>query len=309
MDTEDRFRLAEEGKEGAFVLIDKTHPSSMFVGVRRGRRAFLLVSDQRPSEPPKFSLITSEVAQREDGRWALSLVLEQIELAALFTHLVNDLVRVTRKPTTIAPAELVIRRLRHWQELLSKAPSGVLGPRALVGLAAELRFLQDEAMPRKGALAAVLAWNGPQRAPRDFQFSDVEVEIKALQVGATEVLISSLEQLSPASVSIRIASRVVEIRSDPTEADVAMSGLVSGVRASCGDHEDARLELEDRLILAGYLDLPAYDSIFVSFGKLAIFDVTEAFPRLTRDGTPDAVANCRYSLRIASILPFLMPTW
>jgi hypothetical protein len=309
MNIEDKFALAENQPEGGFVRVDEKHRSDLFVGTVAGGRALMLISQYQPPDPPALAFIHSEVRRRDDGKWALLLSLQRNDLKSLFFHLISDLVEATGSvPREEAPIRLVTR-LSHWQKLLSRAPSGVLDDAELRGLIGELEFLAKEALPARQTLGAIQAWKGPNRATRDFQFPDVEVEVKAVTRSGKTVKISSIEQLSEAPVPLRLATVVVELFSDPLGSEGSVAAFVDEVRKSF-EQSAAALELfETKLAAAGYVNLPAYDERYLAVGAHKFYEVRQGFPRINRPETNLGISAAEYEINIQSLTPFSILTW
>jgi hypothetical protein len=208
---EELFRRAEQaGVDGSFSRISESHPVDLFLGVEGGRRTIMVVCRTRPPEPPSLGAMMVEARPRQRGEWVLLIRLDRSDFTGLFTRVVEDLVDATRVAPP-DPGEVVIGRLARWQRLFSRRPSTLLEEHELRGLAAELSFLVDEAIPKFGPLVAAMAWVGPYAAPKDFSFQTVEVEVKATHRQSRSIRISSLEQLTDAGLPISLWCRVVEV--------------------------------------------------------------------------------------------------
>lgn len=309
MKIDEKFALAESQPQGGFVRIDENHSCDLFAGTALGNRALMLLSEYQPPDPPNLAFIKSEIRRRDDGKWALLLSLQRGDLRDLFSSLVADLVETTGSvPREEAPIRLVTR-LSHWQKLLSRAPSGVLEDFELRGLIGELDFLLKEAIPARQLAAAVDAWKGPIRASRDFRFPDVEVEIKAVTRTGRTVKVSSIEQLSDASVPVRLATVIVELFSDPLGSDGSVAAFVGKVRDAFKSNRDALEMLNSKLTTSGYLDLPAYGERYMKTGPQKYYEVVKGFPRINRLETNPGISTAEYEISIQSLAPYSIEKW
>jgi hypothetical protein len=309
MTHEEVFQRAEAaGVDGAYSLVSEDHPVGLYLGLERGNRALMVVCPRQPPPPPPLAAISVESRQRLDGDWALVLRLERTDLKSLFAHLVEDLEGATRIEGG-DPGDTVVRRLVRWQRLLSRRASMVLEEHELRGLAAELTFLADEAVPALGSAAGVNGWVGPYAAPKDFVFAMAEVEVKAVRRLQRTVTVSSLEQLTEAELPLFIWICEVESTEEQDRNGVAFPTLVARVRSLVASDACASERLEESLRSAGYEDRPEYGQVFVRVGRASTYHVGSSFPRLTRGGVSAGIVGCRYELLIRALEPFIVPTW
>ena len=310
MTIEEAFRRAEQaGVDGSFSRISESHPVDLFLGIEGGRRAVMVVCRTRPPEPPSLGAIMVEARPRQRGEWALIIRLDRPDFTGLFTRVVEDLVDATCVAPP-DPGEVVIRRLARWQRLFSRRPSVLLEDHEIRGLAAELSFLVDEAIPQFGPLAAAMAWVGPYAAPKDFSFQAVEVEVKATHRQRRSIRISSLEQLTDAGLPICLWCRVVEVeRGQSGEPHATFAALVRRVRVAVAEDATAAERVEDALRAAGYEDRAEYETTMVRFGPMVSYAVRDDFPRIQRPDVAAGIDSCIYEIAVTAITRFLVGTW
>lgn len=309
MSAEEKFAIAEAHRvrNGGFTRIDEVHPVDLFVGVQDGHRAVIVLCPVQPPDIVPFAAIVIESRQRQDGRWALSLILRRTDLKPLFTKLVDDLVMATRHQPD-DPGRTVITRILRWQHLLAGGTPGLLEDRELRGLCAELDFLLKQAIPVFGP-AAVASWVGPYDAPKDFQFDEVDVEVKATRPQAREVQISSLEQLTDSAKPLFLWLRDVDLTEVMAPGRPTVASLVASVREAVATDPAASSELEIRLEAARYENRVEYDGKGILFGEEKCFEVTAAFPRLQRHLVSPGITGCKYTLAIQVLREFSVRGW
>jgi len=303
------FRRAEaSGIDGTFTRIDESHPVGLFLGLEGARRSIMVVCAERPPEPPSLGALTVESRPRQSGEWALVIRLDRPDLPELFASLVQDLVAATREPGVVA-GEAVIGRLVRWQRMFSRRPTTALDDNALRGLAAELSFLVEEAVPAFGATAAVESWVGPYEAPKDFTLPPAEVEVKATQRQPRGIKITSLEQLTDGGQPIFLWCRAVELEHGAQDATRSVSALVRRARALVAGEAEAGRRLEAGLQAAGYEDRPEYESRLLRFGAATCYAVRAGFPRIQRPEVDAGVTDCSYEVATAAIAGFVVESW
>ncbi|NOK20943.1 PD-(D/E)XK motif protein [Corallococcus carmarthensis] len=310
MTIEEVFSRAEHtGVDGSFSRISESHPVDLFVGVEGGRRAIMVVCRTRPPEPPSLGAMMVEARPRQRGEWALIIRLDRPDLTGLFTRVVEDLVDATFVAPP-DPGEVVIRHLSRWQRLFSRRPTALLEEHEIRGLAAELSFLVDEAIPKFGLLAAATAWVGPYAAPKDFSFQAIEVEVKATHRQRRSIRISSLEQLTDAGLPICLWCRVVEVeRGQSGGLHATFAALVGRVRTVVAKEPAAAERVEDALRAAGYEDRAEYEATTIRFGPAVSYAVRRDFPRIQRPDVSAGIDSCIYEIAVTAISRFLVGSW
>ncbi len=301
-------RAESAGTDGSFTRIDETHPVGVFIGMEAGQRAVMIVSPSRPPEAPSFGAILVESRPRPHGEWALVVRLERRDLVRQFSRLANDLAAVTRAQPT-SPGEAAIAELVRWRRLLARRPTDILEEHEIRGLAGELLFFLEEAIPHAGPLSAARAWVGPYEAPKDFAFPDVEVEIKATRRQTRILRISSFEQLTDTGLPIFLWCRPVELEQTPSGDGRSVSGLVRAVRESVAPEPTAAQLVEDGLLAVGYRDRPEYDGCFLRLAPARCFQVSGTFPRVQRSMLDPGVAAGSYEILTSALTAFEVPTW
>ncbi|MCZ7861096.1 PD-(D/E)XK motif protein [Agrobacterium salinitolerans] len=112
---------------------------------------------------------------------------------AVVSNLIDLVVRLADSPDLIIELG---RRIKDWQEMLSRPPLKTPTVNEMVGLYGEMAFLRDFMIPRLGPEAGVDAWMGPISNAKDFQHNGHAFEIKTSRSGAPDaVQIANFRQL------------------------------------------------------------------------------------------------------------------
>lgn len=291
----------------AHKRIAADYPLDLYAEISIDHRPGLLAISKDPiTTPPKYDAVDVKVGLRNDGRWAVSIVLTRAELRPLFVRLCNDVIEsgLSCRPSNNA-GQFVLARLSRWRQLLKMGFDGLLKENEIQGLIGELLFL-SKAINVFGPQNGVNSWKGPLDAPRDFECPSGSFEIKTVRAGSVSIHISSIDQLDVAA-GARLTLVVYElIRADGRQADaITLPGVIKDIRKQIEDEEAASLEFEDKLLAAGYLERPEYESI--RFKKISdrFYSVLPDFPRLARTGLPHAITDARYDLLIADCESFI----
>jgi hypothetical protein len=292
--------------EPVFQRVDEKHRLDFYLGRDvQGERLLLLLID---SEPPAFRqchAININSTKRHDGRWALVLKLMRPELGKIFSHLCEDLVEASRNIDDVAGgASYVLARFERWQRLLERGHSGLLDETELRGLIAELIFMERFAIPRYGVIQSVRSWFGPLGADQDFRFHDRWYEVKSIRPGASHVVISSVEQLEGEGNSGELAIVCLDRSGNNEPGSFSPISLVRRLKEILQNEPVACGEFEDKLIAAGFIECPEYESYHFSVSNIRRFAVSEGFPRICRSDIHSGIINATYQLEISSLVPF-----
>lgn len=183
----------------------------------RGRRHILIpvpgsttITEDRRSSG--VALVEQKVTTEEGDQRFADLVCRDMDLAAVFEHLADDLVERISSDVE-HPVEIAHRVLDEWRSLLGRSRRS-LGREAAIGLIGELTVLRQlAATSPAGALAA---WTGPRGTLHDFTDSGGRaIEVKATEsTDATFIRISNIDQLDPEQLN-ELQLVVVHVGSSP----------------------------------------------------------------------------------------------
>lgn len=191
---------------------------------------------------------------------------------------------------------VVIEALRHvqrWRAFMGARTDRYLTNEEIRGLFAELEFL-GECITKLGEKeAAVDAWKGPERSPKDFALPDRMVEVKATSDGA--VKISSAEQLDSNDCDT-LHLRVAYLEEAPQDsAAQSLNDLVRSLTDIFGATKAGEKFLA-KLRLAGYLPVDEYGINRFIIRRIDTFLVNEDFPRISRSNLHPSISHVRYAL-------------
>lgn len=243
-----------------------------------------------------------------DGRIVLELRLTNRAYEELFSMLVRDLVEVvTGASTEEAAVKAFIARLEQWQRLLARSGPEGLGEEEQRGLYAELWFLNEHLIPVLGVESAVSAWTGPGGTDQDYQFPDVAIEVKSTIGRRPQRLkIASERQLDDTGVSdLFLFYASLDARRGGRQ---TLGVLVDALRREAGNQGLSRAILEEKLLVAGYLDAhrPRYDSVGFAVRETNLFRVRDDFPRIVEGDLASGVGDVRYSIAVSDCARFVV---
>lgn len=255
-------------------------------------------------EPPQAAGLRHTLDTGSEDRATYTLELADRAAVDLFGVLAEDLVTAVAAAGEDREAVGIwTGRIARWQHLLRHAPHG-LGPELQRALMAELWILRELVAPAAGAPAAVRAWQGPTRSRHDFQLPLTSLEVKSCAANQPQVVtINGERQLDEVGTpALHLAHVSLDVHHNGPESLPEMVASVRELVLGTG----AEVELEERLIEAGFVDLHAsrYAGTGYTVRESRFFRVAPGFPRLTEADLPDGVGGLRYTLAIAACAGF-----
>ncbi len=298
--------LATDPLHSVFQLCDANHPLDFYLGKDMdNQRLLLLVTTEMPPTIRDMRAIRVRTFKRDDGKWSLLLTLDAPSLNPMFSMLCNDLIESSRNTGLPANKSLgfVLGRLSNWRRLFERGIPDLLSENQIRGLCGELLFLQY-LFNQLGKADAITAWVGPQQADQDFQSPSAAWEVKTIRPGAHKVTISSERQLQTTVRPVFLA--VLELADGvPDEAKAfTLNTLVNDIRSKLADDHDTCEFFENSLITAGYSPRPDYDTPVLIERSLAIFSISNDFPRITSEMLAGGVSHVSYELLLPACESF-----
>jgi Putative PD-(D/E)XK family member, (DUF4420)/Schlafen, AlbA_2 len=297
----------------SYRLADIEHPFEFFWAIdRKGEYAFRfkgLFPVERIADAPEMSGI-SVSGEELDGRSYFNLTLDGTENADLFLTLCRSLMKATEDVdpnNDIAALEIILTRLRRWQDLLKAGRNASLSTEGQIGLFGELLMLRDVFLTNLEPLEAVCCWTGPLGDEQDFGYSDSLVEVKTTRSTRDQTFqISSLPQLDTTSGHISLAFQTLGVFENDPPNGMSLNGMVKAVRELLGGNAAAISELETRLTLSKYSEDPLYDRLHFVPVSRRIFSVLGDFPRIEPSEVRSGVLKANYTIAVDACLKFEM---
>ena len=300
--------------------VDHTHPLDLFWGKDSlGRYLFVCefpetVSIVKTSVPEikgiqidVFSTHQKPVVKR------LVFLLKESEDWEIFLSLCNDIVHTTRiaKDTSWA-IQLLIRRLKRWQDFLKRSRKDILSEDEIKGLIGELIFLQYHLTPSFGLEQAVRFWHGPEGLPQDYNVNDSAIEVKCQSGGSSPTIhISSVDQLN--SQLYELYMFVVTLGKTPPESENAINlpSVIAHLRNKIELNAPTVLErFNDLIYLTGYIDSDRYTDFSYVLSKEIMYLITGEFPRIRRQDIHSGIVKVSYTINLDECTPFVKyPDW
>lgn len=221
----------------------------------------------------------------------------------IFETLCLDVIRAAEQADTIQNAlDRAVRRMRRWHVLLKGGALKALSLEEQRGLIGELAFLRS-LVTQIGPAAAIEGWKGPEGSAKDFEFTNVYVEVKARRGAAKPfVRISSEDQLSDVGSAL-LFLRVYDVDSAILPDGLLITEHVAKTRAMFEETLGSLDTFETQLASIGYDDDDDYGARRWIVGKTRTYKVVGGFPRIVTP-VPTGVTGVVYSISLDACSPF-----
>ncbi|MDT0683415.1 PD-(D/E)XK motif protein [Roseicyclus sp. F158] len=295
-------------------LVAESRPWEIFRALDHlGRRILFLVHNRASTSGvtlPKIAGLDVEARVRsEDDKGILSVTLENADNADIFTRFTDDIIEtVAAAGDEVTAVQSFVGRTWKWHDLLKGGRKPTLSREVQLGLIGELWTLLNIIAPSRGLDTAVMGWRGSQRAPKDFELSDLCIECKARGAASrNKVRITSEHQLD--DVSGHRVILLVHTFASSSKEDVGtldLHEIVMQVRSAITSNApQASNAFEAALEDAGHDDTHEYE-VLVLHRAFDAYHVRDGFPRIVPGAFPDGPVEVAYDLPLADLSAFHM---
>ena len=277
----------------------------------QGRHIFMFRAPKPEGKAPEIQKLADidTTFERFDNRtWQLKLILRNADHADIFGYLCANLIEYTRgieKKDADQAIPVVLMQLGRWQGMLRRGRLDLLSENQQIGLFGELLFLRDIILKRFPVDLAVQSWRGPYGDEQDFSINNTLVEVKTQRDTSDHNLgISSLNQLDISSGPIFLCHQTIGINDEPTtgrsirELVLQMTSEIKNISPSSSDTFLAALHE------VGYSDREEYTAPLRSLQSRAVYQVTDAFPRITPNMLHPGIVSGQYTIAISAVAPY-----
>ena len=284
---------------GGYLLVSGDHPLSFHIGYRGNeQKSFVVLNTGKIDDIVSSKAISVECIQTDNGCFALRFSLSYPSLDEIFIKLCWDLIDSSRYAAN--PIQKIIDQYSSWRRLLQQVGNGLLSASQQKGLIGELLYFRDTIEMRPPD-QVINAWVGPEGGDQDFVFADHWAEIKAVSISANEVEISSLQQLDRNDTGFLIVYFLDRTTSAGLRT-LSLPEVILQIRNKFQGSSDLD-EFNCKLAKYGFLgkDLDKYQEVRYRLAEKRKYSVDEAFPRLTRNTVPVAIASAKYGISFSAV--------
>jgi len=236
--------------------------------------------------------------------------LKDQSLLEIYDQFIDYLVKSVESELTEANVySQLIHRAWRWHYLLKHAGSKLLTLEAQKGLLAELYVLKEILAPHIGLSNAIEAWTGPSDAPKDFETSNVCLEVKARRSGAVDaVQVSSSDQLADTLGHALLLIVVNVERTDGNDLNSkTFNDWVDSIRTYIADSSPEKVsDFDELLYQVGYVPTDDYSDFHFFLNGFRIFEVKAGFPRITTSLHSVDIDLVKYRLKLQDLDEYLI---
>jgi len=286
--------------------VDRPTPWGLYWGVDADRNMLLILQHAceigRPRRLPTLRGLRVEEQSADDSpEQRIVIRLTDREQRDIFLRFCHDIVDATVVAGTEEQAvERFLARTWRWHWLLRGGRDDRLSDEEQKGLIGELVVLERHLIPALGAPGAVRCWIGPLNASHDFEISRVRLEAKAQGAAPPRVIISSEHQLDcgDGDTLLLYVTEVVTA-AEGTSSAFTVTEFADRVRSMIAGDDMVAVELfEERLSAAGFDWTDDYSDRRWLIGSESLYEVRDAFPRITPSMFPVGIDKVRYSISL-----------
>lgn len=278
---------------GGYILISEEHPLSFHIGYYNNeQKSFVILNTGKVDGLISSKAITAECIEIENES-VFRFILNYASLDEIFVKLCWDLMESSKNSQN--PVIQVRDQYCKWMRLLQKASDVILSSSQQKGLMGEL-FYFKESLEQREATEVINAWVGPEASDQDYNFVDCWVEVKAVSIAATDVQISSVQQLARNDTGYLVVY-FIDKTTDAGARSISVPNLVQQIKEIIPSDYLQDI-FECKLAQYGYLmrDEEKYLSTNFRCTECRTYRIIENFPKLVHENIPVAIVNAKYRL-------------
>jgi hypothetical protein len=294
--------------------IDHTHPLDLFWAKdHTGHYLFIYefpalnVIPQRDLPDINGIQIISTISADDINLRRLIILLKEQSNWEIFISLCHDLIQASRNAQDSSSAiQIILRRLKRWQEFLKKERLDILTEEEIKGLLGELLFLKQYVMPAFGNTQSINFWQGPEGSPQDFNINNSAIEIKCHSGASPHVIkISSVDQLCPTLPEMYLMVFTLGKSTTDEKEAVNLPSLVGAIRKSLEETSSNSIErFNDLLFMTGYKDSDRYLEFSYILANKKMYRVIDGFPRICFNQICLGIIQLSYSINLTTCEQF-----
>ena len=285
-----------------FSRVDNIHPLEIHIGLdEKGRKAIELRAKFNPRKVTGTSAI--EVNQYKKPEYnTIRFSLCEEEISGLFYKYCDDLIEQTRLVKDKSEGyTAIITRFFQWKKMFVSSKKNVLTEPEIMGLIGEILVMRGYLAEKIGLIDALASWSGQELTHKDFSFDNSWIEAKAINRGAQNVKISSLEQLESDNNGELAVYSLEKMSAAYT--GITLNKLIIETRNMFqpGEEQDAFMT---KVALQGYEYNDYYDDFVYEISSFKRYLVNKDFPKLTLRDLAPAITKASYELSLVEISKF-----
>ena len=297
-----RARFKDFSKSGYFAKADPNSNVDWNIGLDGEGRQALKLRGMFHSQNVEDTKIVGVSQFRKGDRGSLVFSLFDNRFEEQFYYFCCDLISATESSTSDDNSyRVAVANYSKWKKMFKNVKSDFLSEIEIMGLIAEILFLDEFMIPAYGEYDAVRSWTGQEYTKKDFSINDNWYEIKAVSKGKNTVHISSLGQLDGSGVGHLVVYPMEKMSG--VHNSMGLNNLVKSVYDRIQSEDCKELFLE-KASLHGFVFHEYYENYKYLVDTCRKYTVTDGFPRLIADNIYPAIIRAEYDIDITALKEF-----
>jgi len=301
--------LSAAGGRNRSLRIDSKCLPDLFLGVDDGavRSLILKLPDNHGVDFQSTEKANLSIQLYPDSNWIVLKLLDP-GFADLFNDLIVSIYNKIAGLKSIKDASSgLLTAFYKWSDFFTEKDSTHQSEESIRAIFGELLVLRERLLLTEASLLndVLASWKDPRKNKHDFITGHGDAEVRTIYSTDTDVFIASEYQLAE-EAGRPLELSVVTVTGD--EAGLSIRDMVLIIRELViGQLADFTIVLK-ALTVHGLSTryLGQYDDHRYTPVSIDTYDcVAVGFPRIIRQGLPDAINKLSYRLRVASLAPFL----
>lgn len=236
----------------------------------------------------------------KNEKYVLTLLLREDADIEIFNRFGEDLISVPVYDDKQKYADALFIRMKQWMKFLQRLKKKEIDIRTQIGLIAELKFFEYMHKECNYSYEELLAaWQGPEKASKDFMFDEFFAEIKSCFNDESGIRISNEKQLHRESKDLFLVC--YKFAQDAASENLA--DIINELKQQIKDEKATLVVIfEQKLLSVGYNPAVLYENL-ISVKEVAVmyYKVTDDFPSITVTDIPECVSDVKYNIEFYGI--------
>lgn len=287
---------------GKYVRVSSNHPIELYVGFNndglrtlRFNGAFIPVKSIKSTDYIKVTQFSY------NKQFSILFSCIQTQDYSLLNNFCEDMIDCTKNAKEDQAYHILVDRYNFWLKTFKRSRN-LLDESQIMGLIAELLFLNDFCFEKYGCEKAINGWSGPDKLHKDFFYGKDWFEVKGISKGKNAVKISSIEQLD-GDCNGKLC--VLELEKISIEGKgISLNSLIQNIIIKI-DIDLLKEVFVNKLQQIGYYPSDEYNNYVYNISKFKFYKINDKFPALKRNSIPKEITSVCYTIDLNALEGFL----
>ena len=289
-------------ENGKYVRVSSDHPIELYIGINNdGLRTLRFNGKFTPINSIKSTDYIKVTQFNYNDQFSILFSCIQTQDYSLFNNFCEDMINCTRNTTNDNAYHLLLDRYNLWLKTFKRSRN-LLDENQIIGLIAELMFLNNICLEKYGQEKAINGWSGPDKLHKDFFYGKDWFEVKGISKGKEIVKISSIEQLDGDGNGKLCIMEFDKISIEGN--GISLNNLIQDILGKI-NIDMLREVFINKLQKIGYYPSEEYNNYVYNVSNFKYYNISKEFPLLRRYHIPKEIVSASYELDINMLKGFL----